>query len=198
MNRPLTVVVCVLLTAGIALCQHFVVAKDKMVEPISTSGSAEEPVVTDDFTLEIDRVDLSTSLSATDSFGESTEPAEANGVWVLVWARMTAEHTTMAEFPAELRMKDGTTFFEPGWFPDAMDRATLSPGLPLYGAFVFEVPEKEIDEPSLVVTNAPGFEGRLGAQAAVDLKLTETSPSDEPAELLPPQIQAGEDIDAPE
>ena len=198
MNRPLTVVVCVLLTAGIALCQHFVVAKDKMVEPISTSGSAEEPVVTDDFTLEIDRVDLSTSLSATDSFGESTEPAEANGVWVLVWARMTAEHTTMAEFPAELRMKDGTTFFEPGWFPDAMDRATLSPGLPLYGAFVFEVPEKEIDEPSLVVTNAPGFEGRLGAQAAVDLKLTETSPSDEPAELLPPQIQTGEDIDAPE
>ncbi|MEU3308815.1 hypothetical protein ACWGSK_26670 [Nocardiopsis sp. NPDC055551] len=198
MNRPLTVVVCVLLAAGITLCQHFVVAKDKMVEPIGTSGSAREPVVTDDFTLEIDRVDLSTSLSATDAFGESTEPVEANGVWVLVWARMTAEHTTMVGFPAELRMKDGTTYFEPSWFPDAMDRATLSPGLPLYGAFVFEVPEKEIDEPSLVVTNAPGFEGRLGAQAAVDLELTDTSPSDEPAELLPPQIQAGEDIDAPE
>ena len=198
MNRPLTVVVCLLLAVGIAVLQHFVVAKDKMVDPISTSGSAEEPVVTDDFTLDVDRVDLSTSLRATDNLGDPAEPVEANGVWVLVWARMTAERTTMVHFPAELRMKDGTTYFEPSWFPDAMERATLSPGLPLYGAFVFEVPEEKIDDPSLIVTHAPGFESRLGAQADVDLKLTDTSPSDEPADLLPPQIRTGEDTDAPE
>src|SRR5690606_36570485 len=107
-------------------------------------------------------------------------------------------HSTMHNFPAELLMKDGTTYFERGWFPDTFKGQVLSPGIPVYGAFVFEVPADRVSEPSLVVTNAHAFESRLAAQASVGLGLTTTDPSVEPAALLPPEVRTGEDSHAAE
>lgn len=206
MNRTLSVPACLAMVALIAALQHFVMDREDMVEPITTSGVATEAVNTDDFTVEITEVELTDSLSISDglSMSESDgldavdEVVEANGAWVVVWARLTATHSTIDTFPAELQMKDGTTYFERGWFFDSIDRETLSPGIPLHGAFVFEVPVERIEEPVLVVTNAHAYDGRLSAQASVDLALTDTEPADEPAVLRPPEVQTEEDTHAAE
>ena len=198
MNRALSVLVCLALIALIPVLQYFVVSDEDAVGPITTSGEANEEVSTDDFTLEVAEVDLTSSLSVPSGFDEGGETVEANGAWVVVWARLTAAHTTIDTFPAELQMADGTTYFERGWFTDTLDRESLSPGLPLQGAFVFEVPVEQIHEPALVVTHAEGYDGRLGAQASIDLDLSAAEPSDEPVALLPPEIQTGEATHAPE
>lgn len=180
------------MVALIAVLQRFVVSKDDMVDPITTKGSADAAVSTGDFTIEVDGVDYTTVLEVSGGLSGDTEAIEANGAWVIVWARVTATHSTITHLPAELRMKDGTTYFERGWFMDAIDRETFSPGLPLYGAFVFEVPVEKVEKPALVATHAIGFDGRLGAQAEVDLAMTATEPTDEPVALLPPEVRTGE------
>lgn len=192
MNRTLSVLTCLVLVVLIAVLQRFVVGKDDMVDPITTEGSADAAVSTDDFTVEVSEVDLTTVLEVSSGLDGGTEAIEANGAWVVVWARVTATHSTIHNFPAELRMKDGATYFERGWFTDSLDRETFSPGLPLHGAFVFEIPVGRFEEPVLVLTNAHGFDGRLGAQAAIDLALTNTEPTDEPVTLLPPEVRTGE------
>lgn len=166
-----------------------------MVDPITTVGSADAAVITDDFTVEVSEVDLTTLLEVSSGLDGGTD---ANGAWVVVWASVTATHSTIQNFPAELRMKDGATYFERGWFTDSFDRETFSPGLPLHGAFVFEVPVDRLEEPALVVTHARGFDRRLGAQAAIDLALTDAEPADEPVTLLPPEVRTGEDSRAAE
>ncbi|MEU2943627.1 hypothetical protein ACFYOC_22825 [Nocardiopsis alba] len=199
MSRSLTAgLLCVLLVVGIAVLQHFTLDKKSLFAPVTTTGSVGEPVVTDDFSLEVVDLEVGSALEATDILGDPIGPVEANGVWVLVRARITAAHTTMTNFPAELRMKDGTTYDVPGWFSDSLDRATLSPGLPQEGAFLFEAPLDRIDEPALVVTHAPDFNRYLGAQASVALDPVEPRPLDDPLVLLPPEVRTGKDNDASE
>lgn len=204
MNRTLSVLTCLVMVVLIAALQHFVVSKDDLVNPITTAGRADAAVSTDDFTVEVSEVDFTTTLEVSSGLDGGTEAIEANGAWVVVWARVTATHSTIRHLPAELRMKDGTIYFERGWFDDSLDQETFSPGLPLHGAFVFEVPVDRFEEPALVVTHAFGLDRRLGAQATVDLELTTTEATDEPATLLPPEVrtgepgEAGEDADAAE
>lgn len=198
MNRPLTALTCLVLVVLIAVLQHFVVSGEGLVDPITTSGSADAAVSTDDFTVEVSEVDFTNALEVSSGLDGETEVIEASGAWVVVWARVTATHSTIHNFPAELRMKDGTTYFERGWFADSLDQETFSPGLPLHGAFVFEVPVDRFEEPALVLTHANGYDRRLGAQATVDLALTTTEPTEEPVALLPPEVRTGEDAHAAE
>lgn len=175
--------------------------EDDLVNPITTAGRADPAVSTDDFTIEVSEVDFTTVLEVSSGLDGGTEVIEANRAWVAAWARVTATHSTIRHFPAELRMKDGTTYFECGWFDDSLAQETFSPGLPLHGAFVFEVPVDRFEEPTLVVTHAFGLDRRLGAQATVDLELTTTEATDEPATLFPPEVrtrETGEDADAAE
>jgi hypothetical protein len=197
-NRALSVLTCLVLVVLLVVLQRFVLSRDEQTAPVATSGRAGEAVSTDDFTIEVDETHFTTALDVSTGLDGGSEAVEANGAWVVVWATMTATHSTMRNFPAELRMKDGTTYFERGWFSDSFDRETLSPGIPQYGAFVFEVPADRMAEPSLVVTNAHTHERRLAAQAAVDLDFSTTEPSDEPTALLPPEVRTGEDSHASE
>ncbi len=198
MKRTLSVPVCLVLVVLIAVLQNFTVSRNDMTGPIVTSGDAGATVTTDDFTVDIADTDVTTALEVSTGLDGGTEAVEANGTWVVVWATMTATHSTMHNFPAELQMKDGTTYFERGWFSDTFKGEVLSPGIPVYGAFVFEVPVDRVEGPSLVVTNTQAFERRLAAQATVGLGLDTPEPSDEPAVLLPPEVRTGEDSHAAE
>ncbi|RKS06477.1 hypothetical protein DFP74_2109 [Nocardiopsis sp. Huas11] len=189
--------VSVVLVVVIIFLQRFVVAEKDELAPIATSGTADAAVATDDFTAEVVETGVSTTLETVGADG-ATEQVEANGVWAVVWVRVTAEHTTVDTMHAELRMDDGTLYSERGWFTDSLDRADFSPGITVFGAFVFEVPQDRLDQPSLLLTNATGLDRRLGAQADIDLGLTDPAPSDEPIALLPPEVQMGDSADASE
>lgn len=196
-RRLWSIVASVVLVVVIVTLQRFVVPVQDQLDPIATTGTADAAIATDDFTAEVVETAVSTTLEAVG--GESaTEQVEANGVWVAVWARVTAEHTTINPMHAELRMDDGTLYSERGWFTDSLDRAEFSPGITVYGAFVFEVPVDRLDRPSLLLTNATGLDRRLGAQSDIDLGLTDPAPSDEPITLLPPEVQMGDSADASE
>lgn len=196
-RRLWSTVASLVLVVVIVALQRFVVAEKDQLDPIATSGTADAAVTTDDFTTEVVETGVSTTLEAVGAEG-APEQVEANGVWVAVWARVTAAHTTIDPMHAELRMDDGTVYSERGWFTESLDRAEFSPGITVYGAFVFEVPEDKLDRPALLLTNATGLDRRLGAQADIDLGLTDPAPSDEPIALLPPEVQMGDSADASE
>ncbi|QVJ01624.1 hypothetical protein KGD82_00235 [Nocardiopsis eucommiae] len=190
MNRALSILTCACLVVLIAVLQRFVVGKEDMVDPITTAGDTDAAVTTDDFTVRVTEVDLATSLEAPGDADGGTHTVEANGAWVLVWADVTATRETIENLPSELRMRDGSVYVERGWFRDSLDHQTFSPGLPVHGAFVFEVPTDRIEKPALVVTHAFGYDSRLGAQAKVDLGLENPEPTDRPATLLPAELRA--------
>lgn len=194
-RRLWSIVASVVLVVVIVALQRFVISDQDQLEPIATSGTADAAVATDDFTAEVVETGVSTTLETVGAEG-STEQVEANGVWVAVWARVTAEHTTIDAMHAELRVDDGTVYSERGWFTDSLDRARFSPGITVYGAFVFEVPQDRLDQPDLLLTNVTGLDRRLAAQADIDLGLTDPAPSDEPIALLPPEVQMGDSADA--
>ncbi|MFE3461428.1 hypothetical protein ACFXKD_28115 [Nocardiopsis aegyptia] len=196
-RRLWTIVASVVLVVVIVFLQRFVVPEQDQLDPIPTSGTADAAVATDDFTAEVVETGVSTALEAAGPEG-TTERVEANGAWVAVWVRVTAEHTTIDPMHAELRMDDGTIYSERGWFTDSLARTDFSPGITVYGAFVFEVPRDRLDRPALLLTNATGLDRRLGAQADIDLALTDPAPSDEPIALLPPEVQMGDSADASE
>jgi hypothetical protein len=186
------------LVVVIVALQRFIVLDEDQLDPIATSGTADAAVSTDDFTAEVVETGVSTTLETSAGLDGATERVEAAGVWVAVWVRVTAEHTTIESMHAELRMHDGTLYSERAWFSDSLDRATFSPGIPVYGAFVFEVPRDRLDRPALLLTNATGLDRRLAAQADIDLGMTDPDPSDEPIALLPPEVQMGDSADASE
>lgn len=197
-SRPASVFLSLALVCLIFFVQQFVVTQEELMGPIPTSGDRESAVVTDDFTVEVTGVDVSSALLAPSSGGgEGATPLEANGVWVVAWARVTAARTTIDSLSAQLRMGDDTVYSERDWFPDTLGRTPFSPGLPQEGAFVFEVPENRFDDPTLVLTHTPGYDDRLSAQATIDLGLPTAEPTGEPVTLRPPQIRM-EDSDAPE
>ncbi|MFE9244759.1 hypothetical protein [Nocardiopsis sp. NPDC006938] len=191
MNRALSILTCVVLVVLIAVLQRFVVSDEDMTGPITTKGDAGTTVDADDFTVRVTETELVSSLEVPDEAGA----VQANGVWVVVWADVTAAHEPIGNLRSELLMKDGTTYVERGWFSESLDRQVLSPGLTLHGAFVFEVPSERIEEPALVITNAQGYDSRLGAQARVDLGVDHPTPASGPATLVPARLQAGDGAD---
>ncbi|WP_053618476.1 hypothetical protein [Nocardiopsis sp. NRRL B-16309] len=196
-RRLWSIVASVVLVVVIVALQRFLVSDQDQLDPIATSGTADAAVATDDFTAEVAETGVATALEVAGTDG-TTQEVEANGVWVVVWVRVTSEHTPIDTMYAELRMDDDTLYSERGWFTDSLGRSDFSPGITVYGAFVFEVPRDRLDRPALLLTNASGLDRRLGAQADIDLGLTDPAPSDAPIALLPPEVQMGDTADASE
>ncbi|OJX69121.1 MAG: hypothetical protein BGO94_11190 [Micrococcales bacterium 72-143] len=67
------------------------------------------------------------------------------GVWLLVDARMeSTENPTLAYATVQVGERVWPTSLRPGIY--AMQSASLDPGLPVAGTFVFELPEEVLDE----------------------------------------------------
>ncbi|MFI6579136.1 hypothetical protein ACIBFB_25400 [Nocardiopsis sp. NPDC050513] len=197
-RRPLRLVLCVALGGAVLALQWLRVADHDVLGPIASSGDRGSVVATDEFTVEV--TDVRVAGTVTDSSPLSPEPIEANGVWVVVWVRVTATREPLTVTRAELEMADRTTYAASLWFRDALSGGTEFPtAVPVRGAFVFEVPEDRVDRPSLVFTHTGGSGSRLAAQASVDLGVDAAAVTGATVdvELAPPERGRGEAADAP-
>lgn len=198
-RRVLNSVLCVGLIAGIFFFQRFIVTNDALVDPIATAGTEGSVVSSRAFEAEVTRVDVTAEIEVTSSVVGDPEKVPANGVWVVVWGRVTALEDTVHGLSAELRMADGVVYEERGWFWASLDRATFSPAIPQRGAFVFEVPADRLDAPTLVLTHRPGFEDRLSSQVEIGLDGVDPEPGPEAVILTGPEIDmGGNDTEAPD
>ncbi|WP_306369548.1 hypothetical protein [Nocardiopsis sp. CC223A] len=190
-RRVLNFVLCVGLISAVLFVQRFIVAQDALVEPVATAGAQGSVVSSRAFEAEVTRVDVTAEIEVTSSVIGDAEKVPANGVWVVVWARVTALEDTVHGVSAELRMADGVVYDERGWFWASLDRGTFSPAIPQRGAFVFEVPADRLDGPALVLTHRPGFEDRLSSQVEIDLGEVDSEPGPEAVILTGPEIDMG-------
>ncbi|WP_073381787.1 hypothetical protein [Nocardiopsis flavescens] len=197
-RRLLAFVLCVGLTAAIFTAQRFIVSGEARTGPIATAGAQGAVVATRAFEAEVDRVDVASEIEVTGSSIGDAERVAANGVWVVVWTRVTALENTVHGIPAELRMADGVVYGERGWFRASLERATFSPAIPQRGAFVFEVPAERLDGPTLVLTHRPGYEQRLSSRVEIDLGGVAAEPGPDAVVLTEPEIDMGEASDASE
>lgn len=191
-RRVLSFVLCVGLIAAIFVAQRFIVSRQAQMDPIATSGAQGAVVATRAFEAEVTRVDVAAEIEVTSSIIGDAEKVSANGVWVVVWTRVTALEDTVYGIPAELRMADGVVYGERGWFWASMERATFSPAIPQRGAFVFEVPAERLNKPTLVLTHRPGYEGRLSSRVEIDLGEVDAGPGSAAVILTGPEIDMGE------
>ena len=192
-RRALNLVLCLGLIAAIFFVQRFIVANDALVEPVATAGAQGSVVSSRAFEAEVTGVDVTSEIEVTGSVLGDAEKVPANGVWVVVWARVTALEDTMHGVSAELRMADGVVYEERGWFWASLDRGTFSPAIPQRGAFVFEVPPDRLDGPTLVLTHRPGYEERLSSRVEVALDGVGAEPGPEAVVLTGPEIDMSGD-----
>ncbi|WP_017590183.1 hypothetical protein [Nocardiopsis ganjiahuensis] len=197
-RAPLRFLLCLVLVVATLVLQRFQVADHEVVGPITSSGEHGEVVATDEFTVEVTDVRLADTV--TDTAHLEPETVEANGVWVLVGASVTATRSPIRATRVELEMADGTTYSESTWFQSAISGSTeFATALPTHGTFVFEVPEDRLDSPSLLLTHTDRGGARLAAQASVDLGIDADDLEGERggAELAEPETRLGESTDAP-
>ncbi|QRN81165.1 MAG: hypothetical protein JK586_06790 [Nocardiopsis sp. BM-2018] len=197
-STPLRFVLCLVLVVATLALQRFQVADHDIVGPITTSGELGEVVATDDFTIEVTDVQLADTVI--DTARIEPEAVGANGVWVVVWTRVTATHSPIRSTRVVLETADGTTYSTASWFQSSLRGSEGFPtALPTHGAFVFEVPEDRLDSPTMVFTNTNGTGSRLAAQAAVDLGIDAKDLEGElgEVELTEPETRMGERTDAP-
>ncbi|MFL1376668.1 hypothetical protein [Nocardiopsis protaetiae] len=187
-RRILTFVLCVVLTAAIFYTQRFIVSRQALVDPIATTGAQGAVVSSRAFEAEVTRVDVTAEIEVTSSVIGDAEKVPANGVWVVVWARVTALEDTVHGLSAQLNMADGVVYEERGWFWASLDQGTFSPAIPQRGAFVFEVPPDRLDGPTLVLTHRPGYESRLSSRVEIDLGGVEAEPGADAVILTGPEI----------
>ncbi|MFW5415493.1 hypothetical protein J0910_02370 [Nocardiopsis sp. CNT-189] len=151
--------------------------------PIEVSGSASEAVDARSFTVEV--VDVAFARSVYDasgfSFGGDEADAgaaegaiEANGVWVVVTADITAAERPLDRVEAELETGEGTTYGTSGASVNALGSIgdAFSPGIPRRGAVVFELPPERLASPSVRFNVFSGLDRRLSGSALVDLELS--------------------------
>ncbi|WP_017583891.1 hypothetical protein [Nocardiopsis valliformis] len=197
-NTPLRFALCLALVVATLALHRFQVADHDIVGPITTSGERDEAVATDDFTVEVTDVRLADTV--VDTARLDPEPVEANGVWVVVEARVTATHSPINATRVALETADGTTYSASSWFQSALSGSTRFPtAMTTQGVFVFEAPEDRLDSPALVLTNTNGSGSRLAAQASVALGIDADDLKGErgEVELTEPETRMGESSVAP-
>ncbi|GAA3730003.1 hypothetical protein HDA32_006030 [Spinactinospora alkalitolerans] len=175
LRRAAHVAASLLLLALIVAAHGLIPTHDDLTAPISHSGTIGGTVDAERFTLDVDKVELARSVSDEEALG-GVEGLEANGVWVVVWATLTSTDATVSVGGTLLEMGDGYSYSANTRLSNTFNNLgiVLNPGLPRYGAFVFEVPEERLSSPTLRVSVQESLDDRLSAQASVDLGLSES------------------------
>lgn len=170
MRRAVIAFICAALLVALVAANRLVPTYDQKMRPISTSDEIGGPVRTRSFDITVDHVSVGHELAEKDGIGD--RPIRTDGLWVLVWADLTATDRPVMLDTAYLRTADGHRYdtsdrMEIG----ALDQTGTEPGLTRHGAIGFEIPPAQLAGAKLVVAPAAG-ENRLGPEADVDLGLT--------------------------
>ncbi|CAM3655740.1 hypothetical protein GCM10009799_47630 [Nocardiopsis rhodophaea] len=171
-RRALTAAASLVLIGLIIGAQSLIPSSEEQTEPIAYSGEIGATVDARRFTIEVDKVQFAHNVYDSTDYGDTT-PIEANGIWVVAWATLTSTRDTLTTVTAELDTGGDSTYAASTWLFNAYGGigSSLGPGIPTYGAFVFELPEERLVDPTLQVGVARGPGSRLQAQADIHLGL---------------------------
>ncbi|WP_433248593.1 hypothetical protein ACQPYK_00805 [Streptosporangium sp. CA-135522] len=175
-RRILSLLAGVLLLAAIVVVNRLSPSADRQYEPIASTGGIREEIDTVDFQIRVDRVGLAKSIKIKDSFGAEGRPRSTAGTWVVVWATASATRKEVSLRGSEIATADGDVYAATPVL-GALDTAALQPGIPAYGAMLFEVPAAKLPGAVLKVhTQLQEGLRLLGAAAEVPLNLPGTEP----------------------
>jgi hypothetical protein len=163
--RPVVVILLTIALVGAAFLIRLTQPSDEQQQqPFVTTAGFDEQVEGRDLTFEAHDAYLADRVTAADWVGET------EGVWLLIDATIGAKLGIATPY-ATLTM-DGLRFTASDRPDDAALGASLDPGLPQSGSFVFELPRDLVEGPEgrhVVVRFANAFQVRL--DSAIDLTL---------------------------
>lgn len=143
--------------------------------PISTAGRQSETVSSDTFSVKVNRI-LKAKAIAYDQFGRAVD-LQSSGVWVVVSAELQAFQKTMPVRAATLVGASGRMYRQSrraGEAPNNLSAKIVQPGLPTTGLFVFELPEDEMRDMKLVLSEQ--YDPQLKDEISVSLEPDDTAP----------------------
>lgn len=146
--------------------------------PIRTTGQQGDTVTTTTFSATIKGAVKAHKISYR-QFGREVS-LESSGVWVVVFAELSAFQKTIAVRAATMIGATGRLYRQSrraGGAPNVLSTKTLQPGLPTTGIFVFELPEDETQEMELVLSEQ--YDPQLRDQIGLPLKSDEIATQQE-------------------
>jgi hypothetical protein len=147
----------------------------KLTGPISTVGRQGQTVSSDTFGVKVNRV-LKAKAIGYDQFGRTVD-LQSSGVWVVISAELQAFRKTMPVRAATLIGASGRMYRQSrraGEAPNNLSVKTVQPGLPTTGLLLFELPEDELRDMKLVLSEQ--YDPQLKDEISVSLETIETTP----------------------
>ncbi|GII77647.1 hypothetical protein Sru01_26290 [Sphaerisporangium rufum] len=162
-----------LLLAAIAGVHRAMPDITRRYAPIATDGEIGREVDTTAFRLRVDRMQVARTVRFTDDLNLPGPARTTRGVWVVVWATAAATTEALQLQGARLVTADGSAYLAAS-LRDTLDKADLQPGIPAYGALLFEIPADRLAGARLAVTphSVAGLD-LLGPAADIDLGLSD-------------------------
>lgn len=139
--------------------------------PISTSGVQGDTVASRTFSVRVDKA-VQAKAIAYKRFGKDVE-RETSGVWLLVAVEARVGPQTMPIRAATIRGASGRLYRQSrraDGAPQLLSTKTVQPGLPTTGLLVFELPEEETTEMSLLLSGQYGPQLQDEIAIALDTK----------------------------
>lgn len=146
--------------------------------PIRTAGHQSDTVASATFSLAIEDISNARTIEY-EHFGKAMK-LETSGVWVVIDARLQAFRQTMPIRAATLVGASGRRYRQSeraAGAPDSLPAKTLQPGLPTTGIFIFELPEDETTDMTLVVSEQ--YDPQLQDEVSVKLDPLVAAPQDQ-------------------
>lgn len=153
MIQAVRLVIAALIAAAVLYgLQHTRPLYSQITSPIVVSGAMKEKVDASAFSLSLDSVRVTRTLSA-ETFG-TTKPYTTSGVWVVAEGRADAKLETLGLTSGEWLSRAGIRYALTDRIPasiDMMPGDVIQPGLPRRILLIFEVPENAVVGGSVVV-----------------------------------------------
>lgn len=172
MRRVLLSALTILLAGAILLFLQTTTPPYAMLTgPIRTAGGHDDVVTSRTFSARIDKAVQARTI-AYKRFGKDFERA-SSGVWLLVAVETRVGQQTMAIRAATIRGASGRLYRQSrraGSVPQLLSGKTVQPGLPTTGLLVFELPEEETADMSLLLSGQYGPQLQDEIEIALDPK----------------------------
>jgi len=143
--------------AALALMHATTPSYAVLTGPLETVGAQREPVASAAFSVKANKVLRSQTLSFK-RFGRDVS-LDSQGMFVVVSADAETKRETMQLRAAAIMGTSGRLYRQShraDGAPQAFSDKTLQPGLPASGLFIFEMPEAEMADMTLVVSRQEG------------------------------------------
>ncbi|MGY5779649.1 hypothetical protein [Rhizobium sp. LEGMi135b] len=124
--------------------------------PIGTTGLQKDTVSSKTFSVKVAKVLRAKTIAFT-SYGKPVE-RQTGGVWLIVNVELQPKYDTMTIQAAAIEGTSGRLYRQThraDGAPRLMTSKDLQPGLPTSGIFIFELPEDETSNMTLVLSRQP-------------------------------------------